>query len=143
MKKVTKVAAVVLAMAMAVSTLTACGGSADNAAEAVNTEDVAADESGAEDANTDVTEDTTEDAGANAEEGDPYTEVDATIIDTVTKTEGVLTFGTNAEFPPFEFVAASGVIDQYDGIDMAIAKQIAEENNMTPAVENMEFDSCW
>ncbi len=141
MKKVTKVAAVVLAMAMAVSTLTACGGSADNAAEAVNTEDVAADESGAEDANTDVTEDTTEDAGANAEEGDPYTEVDATIIDTVTKTEGVLTFGTNAEFPPFEFVAASGVIDQYDGIDMAIAKQIAEENNMTPAVENMEFDS--
>lgn len=138
MKKVTKAAAVVLAMAMAVSTLTACGGSADNAAEATNTEETAADETtGAEDANTD----TAADANDDAEEGDPYTERDAVIIDTVTKTEGVLTFGTNAEFPPFEFVAASGVIDQYDGIDMAIAKQIAEENDMTPAVENMEFDS--
>ena len=29
---------------------------------------------------------------------------------------GKLTFGTNAEFPPFEFVASEGVIDQYDGI---------------------------
>ena len=26
-----------------------------------------------------------------------------------------LTFGTNAEFPPFEYVTSSGVIDQYDG----------------------------
>ena len=52
-----------------------------------------------------------------------------------------LTFGTNAEFPPFEFVTSNGVIGQYDGIDMAIAKQIAEENGMTAAIENMEFDS--
>ena len=36
-----------------------------------------------------------------------------------------ITFGTNAEFPPFEFIAAEGVIDTFDGIDMAIAKQIA------------------
>ena len=54
---------------------------------------------------------------------------------------GNLVFGTNAEFPPFEFVTASGVIDQYDGIDMAIAKQIAEENGKTAVIENMEFDS--
>ena len=33
------------------------------------------------------------------------------------------------------------MIDQYDGIDMAIAKQIAEDNGMTAAIENMEFDS--
>ena len=26
---------------------------------------------------------------------------------------GKLTFGTNAEFPPFEFVTSEGVIDQY------------------------------
>lgn len=52
-----------------------------------------------------------------------------------------LTFGTNAEFPPFEFVASSGVIGEYDGIDMAIAKQIAEDNGQTAAIENMEFDS--
>lgn len=54
---------------------------------------------------------------------------------------GTLTFGTNAEFPPFEFEAEDGIIGQYDGIDIAIAKQIAEENNMTAAIVNMEFES--
>lgn len=114
MKKVTKTAALMLAMTMAVSALTACGG-ADKAAETANTE--AAGTAGTE--------------NAGAEQSSAVT----------TKTEGVLTFGTNAEFPPFEFVAGSGVIDQYDGIDMAIAKQIAEENGMTAAIENMEFAS--
>lgn len=52
-----------------------------------------------------------------------------------------LTFGTNAEFPPFEYVTSSGAIGEFDGIDMAIAKQIAEENGQTAAIENMEFDS--
>lgn len=52
-----------------------------------------------------------------------------------------LTFATNAEFPPFEFVSTKGVIGEFDGIDMAIAAKIAEENGMTPAIENMEFDS--
>lgn len=52
-----------------------------------------------------------------------------------------LTFGTNAEFPPFEYVTANGVIGEFDGIDIAIAKQIAEDNGMTPVIENMEFDS--
>lgn len=52
-----------------------------------------------------------------------------------------ITFGTNAEFPPFEYVTSSGVIGEYDGIDMVIAKQIAEDNGMTAAMENMEFDS--
>lgn len=53
-----------------------------------------------------------------------------------------IVFGTNAEFPPFEFVNANGgVIDNFDGIDMAIAKQIAEDNNMTAKISNMEFDS--
>lgn len=58
-----------------------------------------------------------------------------------TGSKATLTFGTNAEFPPFEFVAKEGVIDKFDGIDMAIAKQIAEDNNMTPVINNMEFDS--
>lgn len=107
MKKVTKAVALVLAMTMAVSALTACG--SDKAADTASTGTAGGD-------------------AANAEA-------------VTTKTEGVLTFGTNAEFPPFEFVAGSGVIDQYDGIDMAIAKQIAEENGMTAAIENMEFAS--
>ncbi|MCI9315827.1 MAG: transporter substrate-binding domain-containing protein [Lachnospiraceae bacterium] len=124
MKKVTKTAALILAMAMTVSALTACGessattGAADTetADDGAGTTDAAVSDEAADDA---------ADAGSTA----------------VTRTEGVITFGTNAEFPPFEFVAGTGVIDQYDGIDMAIAKQIAEENGMTAAVENMEFDS--
>ena len=117
MKKTTKVAALMLAVAMM---MTACGGNADQAADT----GAAADATNADAANTD------NEAGAEAEQSA-----------SVTKTEGVITFGTNAEFPPFEFVASNGVIDQYDGIDMAIAKQIAEDNGMTAAVENMEFDS--
>ena len=53
-----------------------------------------------------------------------------------------ITFGTNAEFPPFEFISTSGgVIGEFDGIDMAIAKQIAEDNGMEAKINNMEFDS--
>ena len=52
-----------------------------------------------------------------------------------------LTFGTNAEFPPFEYVASSGVIGEFDGIDMVIAKQIAEDQGKTAAINNMEFDA--
>jgi polar amino acid transport system substrate-binding protein len=50
-------------------------------------------------------------------------------------------FGTNAEFPPFEYVAASGLIGEYDGIDIAIAKQIGEDTGKEIQIENMEFDS--
>ena len=52
-----------------------------------------------------------------------------------------LKIGTNAEFPPFEYVVSKGVIGTFDGIDMAIGKQIADDNNMEAQVENMEFDS--
>ncbi len=54
---------------------------------------------------------------------------------------GTIIFGTNAEFPPFEYVTGTGVIGEFDGIDMAIAKQIAESNGKTAAINNMEFDS--
>ncbi|MEZ3505438.1 MAG: transporter substrate-binding domain-containing protein [Lachnospiraceae bacterium] len=141
MKKATKVTALALAMVMAVSTLTGCGGEKDTAADAANTE-AASEENAA--AAADAADDTeaapAEETDTDAAASEPAE--DAAQAGTVTtKTEGVLTFGTNAEFPPFEFVAGTGVIDQYDGIDMAIAKQIAEENGMTAAVENMEFDS--
>lgn len=55
--------------------------------------------------------------------------------------KSTITFGTNAEFAPFEYVSANGVIDQFDGIDMCIAKEIASENNAEAKIENMEFDS--
>lgn len=84
MKKVTKLVAMMLIVALAVSSLTACGGK--SAASTIK-------------------------------------------------------FGTNAEFPPFEFVTANGVIGEFDGIDMAIAKEIAESNGATAEIVNMEFDS--
>lgn len=147
MKKATKMAALVMAMTMAVSALTACGSGADSAADAAGTEEAAPEETGTEEtgeAEAADTEAEAEDAAAEetAEAEDNAADADAEQSgETMTKTEGVITFGTNAEFPPFEFVAGTGVIDQYDGIDMAIAKQIAEDNGMTAAVENMEFDS--
>ena len=53
-----------------------------------------------------------------------------------------LVFGTNAEFPPFEYVAVDGIIDgKYDGIDMAIADQIAKDCGKQATIENIEFDS--
>ena len=52
-----------------------------------------------------------------------------------------IVFGTNAEFPPFEFVSAKGVIGEFDGIDIAIADKIAKDNGMTAKISNMEFDS--
>ena len=61
--------------------------------------------------------------------------------DEAAKTENEIVFGTNAEFPPFEFVATKGVIGEYDGIDMAIADQIAKDAGKTAKISNMEFDS--
>ena len=142
MKKTTKVAALVLAMAMAVSTLTACGGEKDAAADAANTEaagtetetseENAAEEADAADDTEAAEPDGAADTEADAAEGEEADTEQAGAV--TTRTEGVLTFGTNAEFQPFEFVTGTGVIDQYDGIDMAIAKQIAEDNGMTVAM---------
>lgn len=131
MKKATKVLALLLSAAMLTAALTACGG---DAAEPVT--ETADTETEAPAAETEAPADGAAEAEAPA---DGAAEAEAPAA--VTVQDGVLTFGTNAEFPPFEFVAANGVIDQYDGIDMAIAKQIAEENGMTAAIENMEFDS--
>ncbi|MDE5696738.1 MAG: basic amino acid ABC transporter substrate-binding protein [Lachnospiraceae bacterium] len=122
MKKATKTAALMLVLAMMTTALTACGNSADTSGStAVDT--------------TVSTAQTQESTAADAGQAEAGTQ------EAAPEAGGTLTFGTNAEFPPFEFVTSNGVIDQYDGIDMAIAKQIAEKNGMTAAIENMEFDS--
>ncbi len=54
---------------------------------------------------------------------------------------GKIVFGTNAEFPPFEYISTDGVIDGYDGIDMAIASKIGEISGQEVEISNMEFDS--
>lgn len=50
-------------------------------------------------------------------------------------------FATNPEFPPFEYVTTNGVIGEFDGIDMAIAQKIGEDNGVSIQMESMEFDS--
>lgn len=60
---------------------------------------------------------------------------------TTTTAEEKIIFGTNAEFPPFEFVTTNGVLGEYDGIDMAVVKQIGEDVGAEIVIENMEFDS--
>ena len=52
--------------------------------------------------------------------------------------DGVLTVGTNAEFPPFEYVGDNG---EPDGFDVALIKAIGEKLGVAVEVENMEFDS--
>lgn len=52
-----------------------------------------------------------------------------------------LVFGTYAEYPPFAFVAGgNGIIGKYDGIDIAIAKQIGEDIGMNPVIKSLQFD---
>lgn len=79
-------------------------------------------------------------AAACSSKKEDTSEADTSVAEQSTQPKE-LVFGTNAEFPPFEFVAAEGVIGEYDGIDISIAKQLAEDNGMTARIENMEFDS--
>ena len=50
----------------------------------------------------------------------------------------VLVVGTNAEFPPFEFINDGG---EPDGFDMALIKEAAKLAEIEIKVENMEFKS--
>ncbi len=118
-----KFLALFLAGVLAMSLLTACGGkdAAQTDSENNEVEDTAQPEADAAQPETDEAQDGTEDtAGSEA------------IAD------GVLTVGTNAEFPPFEYVGDDG---QPDGFDVALIKAIGEKLGVQVEVENMEFDS--
>lgn len=54
--------------------------------------------------------------------------------------DDVLVMGTNAAFPPFEFVTSEGIVGEFDGIDIAIADKIAKSTNKTLKIEDMEFE---
>ncbi len=55
---------------------------------------------------------------------------------------GQLVVATNAEFAPWEYASgAEGEGTVYYGIDMEIAKLIADELNMELVIENMDFDN--
>lgn len=54
--------------------------------------------------------------------------------------ENTLIMGTNAAFPPFEFIASDGLVGEFDGIDVAIAKNIADSLDKELVIEDMEFE---
>lgn len=121
-----KLLAIVVTAAMTMSMLTACS-SAEETAQTTETE------STAETAETESTEaeaeGTQETAAAEDETAEAVSEALA---------DGVLTVGTNAEFPPFEYVDDNG---EPDGFDMALVKAIGEKLGVEVTIENMEFAS--
>jgi len=56
------------------------------------------------------------------------------------KSNDVLVVGTNAAFPPFEYVGGQSG-DEIKGFDIELAKQIAKDAGKTLKIENMKFDS--
>ncbi len=143
--------ALLLAAVMTMSLLTACGGSKAeetamtdgvNEEQDAQSEEEAPVEEAAEgaDAEAENTESDTEevDAGTeSAENAESGTEGAETAVSEALA-DGVLTVGTNAEFPPFEYVGDDG---EPDGFDIGLIKAIGEKLGVEVKVENMEFDA--
>lgn len=118
MKK--RIAALLLAMTMTAA-FAGCGSDKSASADSAETK-------------TEATADTEDkvDFVAETDEDADNAEVSDAIAD------GVLTVGTNAEFPPFEYVGDDG---EPDGFDIALIKAIGEKMGVDVEVENMEFAS--
>lgn len=114
---------------MVMGFLTACGGSDASGNE---TQDATAPETNEEAAPEVQEEAEPVEEGAEKESADADAAVSEVLAD------GVLTVGTNAEFPPFEYVDDNG---EPDGFDIALIKAIGEKLGVTVEVENMEFEA--
>lgn len=56
------------------------------------------------------------------------------------KDDSKLIMGTNAAFPPFEYISSSeGVVGEFAGIDVEIADKIAKSMDKELQINNMEF----
>ena len=80
-----------------------------------------------------------EDAEAPAEDADAPdgTEAPAEIGEFTTVTEGILTMGTNAAFPPYEFYDGDDIV----GIDAEIAGLLAEKLGLKLEIMDMDFSA--
>jgi len=124
-----KLLALLLTMGM-IASLAACG---SGSAPASSGQEPQKEETPAAEAEAEETEAVQEDAAAAATQ--PAAAQTAAAIDKIV-------FGTNAEFPPFEFVSSTGgAIGEFDGIDMAIAKKMGEDLGAEVSINNIEFDS--
>ena len=53
-----------------------------------------------------------------------------------------LVLGTSADYPPFEFIVLNDKGEQeYTGIDISLAKQLAQDKGMELEIVNMSFDN--
>lgn len=129
MKK--RIAALLLAMTMTAA-FAGCGSSGDAASDSAENKTEAS-------ADTEDKADFVSDAEEEADRSKENTGADsdgADVSDAIA--DGVLTVGTNAEFPPFEYVGDDG---EPDGFDIALIKAIGEKMGVDVEVENMEFAS--
>ena len=53
----------------------------------------------------------------------------------------VLVMGTSPDYPPYEFYSLTAAMTQYAGIDVEVAKYIAESMGMELQIEAMNFDN--
>lgn len=120
-----KLLAMAMVMAVTVSALTGCGSSAETTAEAP--------EAVSESAEAPEEESIEEEAKPEAE-----AEADDSEAEAAGASGDTLVVGTNAEFPPFEYVNDDG---EPDGFDIALIKVIGEKLGKEVTVENMEFAS--
>ena len=60
--------------------------------------------------------------------------------DTAASDKPVLVMGTSPDYPPYEFFA-DAAMTEYAGIDVEVAKYIAESMGMTLQIESMNFDN--
>lgn len=120
-----KAVAMMMTAAMGISVLAGCGSSSSEAASSTVSSAVSEQASAASSA---------------AEESAPETSA-ASVAETTGEyklaTEGVLTMGTNATFPPYEFYDGDTVV----GIDAEICQAIAEKLGLTLEIVDMDFNS--
>lgn len=126
-----------LAAIMTFGLLTACG---NQAAEQTNETGKETNETGEE---AEGAEAESEDAQAESTEETQTEDTEKTQTESAGEIsqvleDGKLTVGTNAEFPPFEFVDDNG---EPDGFDVALIKAIGEKLGVEVEIENMEFDA--
>ena len=120
MKK--KIVSVMLCAAMATTVLAGCGSS-----------NTASTDAAAEETTEDVEAEATKEEAEDAEAAEAAT--DAAEVTTVEP--GVLTMGTNATFPPYEYKDGDDVV----GIDAEIAQALADKLGLQLEIVDMDFDS--
>ena len=120
MKK--KIVSVMLCAAMATTVLAGCGSS-----------NTASTDAAAEETTEDVEAEAAKEEAEDAEAAEAAT--DAAEVTTVEP--GVLTMGTNATFPPYEYKDGDDVV----GIDAEIAQALADKLGLQLEIVDMDFDS--